>query len=442
MSDINSRDRRSTVTHRRLTFATLLLLAFALSPINYCVDAFVHPPSTRTSLIPSRISSSLLLKRPNDVKRDSLDEDENNQFTLSDYLTRQFPSILAPLALSASLLFTPHQLLHTVQAIEPANAVAKVTTSPIATSIDIDLKGVPELTRKAIANRDALQKYLIESAKSFQPILELLSQSDTVTVTPPKDVKGAINSLLGGEAQFVVNKGDIVDVRVESVPGVVIVRIINPNIPRLPFLKDGSAAIKFVDQIVDVAPKELEKASEEVLAVEKFLTWGAPVKKEQVTFGGSQLGQFLSSKFELNGKKVNMGAFGDLTNSEVIIGSLTVAIGGVYAASYAFYVQLQEEAEKEAAEKKATVAAKKKARAKEQSKNEDTKAEAVQKVEISKPIMVDEALEAKPATVDNDSVEDGYTAIAAISKEETTTAKTPKKMRKRDAIKKLFGKGD
>lgn len=173
-------------------------------------------------------------------------------------------------------------------------------------------------------------------------------------------MKKAINSLLGGEAQLVVNKGDTVDVRIESVPGVVIVRIINPNIPRLPFLKDGSAAIKFVDQIVDVAPRELEKASEEVLAVEKFLTWGAPENKEQIKFGESQLGQFLSSKFKLNGKKINMGAFGELTNSEVIIGSLTVAIGGVYAASYAFYIQLQEEAEREAAEKKAAVQQRKK----------------------------------------------------------------------------------
>ena len=427
MSDDNSRDRRSTVAYRCLDL--VVLLGFALSPRN-CVDAFANPPSTRASLIPSRISSSLSLKRSIDVKRDTSDQDEN-----------QFTSFLAPLALTASLVFAPHQLSHTVQAIEPSNAVTKANISPIATSIEIDLKGVPELTRRAIANRDALQKYLIESAKSFQPILELLSQSDTVTVTPPKDMKKAINSLLGGEAQFVVNEGDTVDVRIESVPGVVIVRIINPNIPRLPFLKDGSAAIKFVDQIVDVAPRELEKASEEVLAVEKFLTWGAPEKKEQIKFGESQLGQFLSSKFKLNGKKVNMGAFGELTNSEVIIGSLTVAIGGVYAASYAFYIQLQEEAEREAAEKKAAVAAKKKARAKDQVKNE-TKAEVVKADEILKPITADEALEAKPAKVKGDVIEDGYATIAALSKEERTAAETPRKMRKRDAIKKLFGKGD
>lgn len=289
------------------------------------------------------------------------------------------------------------------------------------------------MTRKAIANRDALQKYLIESAKSFQPILQLLSESDTVTVTPPKDIKKAINALLGGEAQFVVNNGQMVDVRVESVPGVIIVRVINPNIPRLPFLKDGSAAIQFVDQIVDVAPKELEKASEELLAVERFLTWGAPSNKQQITFSRSQLGQFLAAKFEYNGKGVSLGVFGDLTNSEVIIGSLGAGIVGAYGASYAYYVQLKEEAEREAEEKKAAVAAKKKVKAKEPAKVP----------EMMKPVMEVKTEKTKSSEVVIDAVEEGYKAAASIisAKEPAKTEEPKKKMRKRDAIKRMFGKG-
>lgn len=414
--------KRSWVVSRPLK--ALVFLTVALHSTS--VDAFANP---KTSLNPSLSSSLQASKHANN------DEDRSP----FEALTRPFIAAAVPLALSASLLLSP-----TAQAIEPANAVASTYVSPTATSIEIDLKGLPALTRKAIANRDQLQKYLIESAKSFQPILQLLSESDTVTVTPPKDVKKAINSLLGGDAQFVVNN-QAVDVRVESVPGVIVVRVTNPNIPRLPFLQDGSAALKFVDQIVDVAPKEFEKASEEVLAVEKFLTWGAPEKK-QITFGGSQLGKFLSSKFEYGGKTVSLGALGDLTNSEVIISGLGVGIAGVYAASYAYYVQLREEAEREAEEKKAAAAAKKKAKAKEQAaKAKTAPAPAKQEVEVPKPVMEVAAVaeETKPAE-SKDKVEEGYSAAAVASKKEPTeTAKeAPKKMRKRDAIKKMFGKGE
>ena len=229
------------------------------------------------------------------------------------------------------------------------------------------------------------------------------------------------------------------DVRVESVPGVVVIRVISPNIPRLPFLKDGSAAIQFVDQMVDVAPKELERASEEVLAVEKFLTWGAPEKKEQITFSGSPLGRFMSSKFLLNGKAVSFGSF-DLTNSEVIFSSLGVGIVGAYGASYAYYVQLQEDAEREAAEKKAAAAAKRKAKADEQAKAA-AEAKPVENNEVPKPVMevVSVAVDEEDA---KDQVEEGYSAAAtaAASEKETTTDDAPKRMRKRDAIKRMFGK--
>ena len=430
-----------TTTERRVlaghvVWKTLVVLAVSFIP--YSANAFTNLARRGNSFKPACTECSLGATN----HRGDVEIKATPKHDLFEVCSRAFLSVAAPLALSTSLLVAPLPFSTTAQAIEPANAATQTKVSPIATSIDIDLKGLPALTRKAIANRDALQKYLIESAKSFKPILQLLSESDTVTVTPPKDVKKAINSLLGGEAQFVVNNGDLVDVRVESVPGVVIVRIISPNIPRLPFLKDGSAAIKFVDQMVDAAPKELERASEEVLAVEKFLTWGAPEKKEQITFAASPLGGFMSSKFELNGKAVSFGKF-DLTNSEVICSSLGVGIVGVYGASYAYYVQLQEDAEREAAEKKAAAVAKRKAKADEQAKAA-AEAKSVENDEIPKPVMeVDSTVEDEGEG--KDQVEEGYSAaatVAAASDKETTTVEAPKRMRKRDALKRMFGKRD
>ena len=68
-------------------------------------------------------------------------------------------------------------------------------------------------------------------------------------------MQGAIDRVLTkGDATFVINGDQVVDVRVESVPGAIIVRVINPNIPRLPFLGDGDAALEFADGVVGAAP--------------------------------------------------------------------------------------------------------------------------------------------------------------------------------------------
>lgn len=210
--------------------------------------------------------------------------------------------------------------------------------------------------------------------------MDLLSESDAVTVTPPKDVKGAINqALTKGDAQFLVN-GEAVDVRVESVPGVIVIRVINPHIPRLPFLRDGTAAIQFVDNIVDAAPEQLEKAAEEAETIGKFLSWGAP-QQAPIQYRGSSLDNFLSSKFLINGNTVSLGSsLGDLINSEVAVLVAGAVIGGAYATSYAYYVSLNEKAErdaKEAKEKKANeAAAKKKAKAAEDAKKAKAEADA------------------------------------------------------------------
>lgn len=401
-------------------------------------NAFTSP------LASSRRSSSTLLYA---------DSERESEITNPlDTITRPLFTAVTSAALATSILFS-NPLLPT----EDVQAATTKAVSPIATSIDIEIKNIPALTRKAIANRDALTNYVIESAKSVKPILELLSESDTVTVIPPKDVKGAVNALLtAGDAQFNVN-GESVDVRVESVPGVIVVRVINPNIPRLPFLRDGTAALKFVDEIVDVAPAELNKVAEEAEAVEKFLTWGAP-EKAPITFEGSTLDYFLKNKFTFNGDTVSLGALGDLTNSEVIFGGLSVAIAGAYGSSYAYYTSVKEAEEKEAAEKKAKVAAKKKAKAAaEKAAKAKEQAQVAEKVE--KPAATPKKVEA-PKEDTAEKVPEEKEEVAAVATEEkkvevakaepepvsppapapapTTVDKEEPKGRKRDAIKNLF----
>eukprot|EP00984_Skeletonema_dohrnii_P028146 scaffold18021_cov119-Skeletonema_dohrnii-CCMP3373.AAC.2 len=408
----------------------LVILASLLTDAN----AFTSPTSF------SQRSSSTLLYANSDE-----DSDITNPLAT---ITRPLFTAVTSAALATSILFSnPLVPTQDVQAATPKSV------SPIATSIDIEIKNIPALTRKAITNREALTNYVIESAKSIKPILELLSESDTVTVVPPKDVKGAVNALLtAGDAQFNVN-GESVDVRVESVPGVIVVRVINPNIPRLPFLRDGTAALKFVDEIVDVAPAELNKVAEEAEAIEKFLTWGAP-QKAPITYKGSTLDYFLTNKFVYNGNTVSLGALGDLTNSEIILGGLGVAIAGSYASSYAYYSSVKEAEDKAAAEKKAKVAAKKKAKA-----AADKAAKAKEQAQVEKkkkPAATPKKVEAKKDTVEK--VPEKKEEVAAVQTEEKKTevkkvepepepesTPTPtssdtneSKGRKRDAIKNLF----
>lgn len=418
-----------------MKFATsMVIVAASLNGAN----AFATPTSF------SQRSSSTLL---------NADSDQDNLANLKmETITRPLCTAVTSAVLATSLLFSDPLLpTQEVQAVTPNKPV-----SPIATSIDIEIKNIPSLTRKAIANRDALTNYVIDSAKSIKPILELLSESDTVTVTPPKDVKGAVNALLtAGDAQFNVN-GESVDVRVESVPGVIVVRVINPNIPRIPFLRDGTAALKFVDEIVDVAPAELHKVAEEAEAIEKFLTWGAP-QKAPITYKGSTMDYFLSSKFLYNGNTVSLGALGDLTNSEVILGFLSVAIAGAYGSSYAYYTSVKEKGEKEAAEKKAQVAADKKAKAAAAKANvekrekpaakpnkvDEPKKEAVKEYEDAPPkeeeAAVAQSVEKKVDVEAVEPVSAKNQEVTVEAKEESqTSGDNEPKGRKRDAIKNLF----
>ena len=394
------------------------------------VDAFT-PPSQQIIARPLSASLSQQSARCSQTFLKAASNDDNNQQQQQELsnpieeFARPIITATTSLALAATLLFS-NPILPTLDAQARPSASAQSRT---ATSIEIDLKSVPALTRKAFINRDKLTNYFIESVKSFKPILDLLSESDTVTVTPPKDIKGAINeALTKGEAELNVN-GESVDIRLESVPGVVVVRIINPNIPRLPFLKDGSASLRFVDDIVDVAPAELEKVAEEVQSVEKFLMWGAP-QKAPLSYKGSSLSYWLSSNTLSNN--------GDLNNFQVV----GLGIGGgiivAYGASYSYYVSLQEEAKKKEVEKKAKMAEKKKAKAKAAAKKEEEEEEeappaaAEKKEEVKKPA---------PKSVPKPAVEKSDTSktVKETKKEDTTaTTTTEKKGRKRDAIKNIF----
>ncbi|KAL9180925.1 hypothetical protein ACHAXT_009730 [Thalassiosira profunda] len=376
--------------------------------------AFTSPPQHANICIGCR--------RPVFLATRGDDSEADLQTEASSNLLEEFAKPLAAAATSGLLVAS---LLFSNPLLPPPEAHAAVIKSQTATSVDIDLKSFPSLARKAVVNRDKLTNYLIDSFKSFKPILDLLSESDTVAVTPPKDVKGAINeALTKGEAEFLVN-GQSVDVRVESVPGSLIIRVINPNIPRLPFLRDGTAALKFVDEIVDVAPGELEKAAEEVQAIEKFLMWGAPTKAP-IQYQGSSLDYFLSSKFMWNGQTISLGSLGELTNSEVVFLGVGTGVIGAYTGSYAYYVSLKEEAEREAAEKKKAKAA---ADAKKK-KADKAKADAdAQPVEAKK-------VESKAEVEPEKKVAEETTPAKVEAPADTTSGG-----RKRDKIKNLFRRG-
>lgn len=421
------------------------LAAFTVAASIICLngsDAFTAP------------SSNIILPRPHHIGLHSHKniDDENiiNQqkhtFNLPIIDTDQFTR---PLITAATSAFLATSLLFSNPLLPPPDAQALTsqasTQSQTATQIEIDLASVPALTRKAFVNRDKLTNYLIESFKSFKPILDLLSESDTVIVTPPKDIKGAVNQVLTkGDAQFVVN-GESVDVRVESVPGVIIVRVINPNIPRLPFLRDGSASLKFVDDIVDVAPQELEKAAEEVQAVEKFLMWGAP-EKAPITYKGSSFDYWLSSKFTYNGgNTVSLGStLGDLTNSQVVLLVVGTGVFTAYAASYSYYISVQEEQERKEAEKKEAkkkMAAKKKKKA--EKKKEKTTPPVKTESKVEKPVEVKEEKDVEETKEEEQPV---VATKSAPEKQKDDTAKKEedtmkKKGRKRDVIKNIFRGG-
>ncbi|KAL7554074.1 hypothetical protein ACHAWF_017473 [Thalassiosira exigua] len=434
---------------RRRRSALAASLAALLSGPRGVVDAFSAPDlrTARTSSArpPSPAAAGGAAPRgrslaavPDDDRSGGRDAEVRPPAAGGSDVLGELGELARPLGAAAASAFLAASLLFSSPLLPPPAAHAAPppsSASSTATSIEVDLRSLPALTRKAVANRDKLTNYLIDSFKSLKPILDLLSESDAVTVKPPSDVKGAINqALTKGDAQFIVN-GESVDVRVESVPGVIVVRVINEKIPRLPFLRDGTAALKFVDDIVDVAPAELEKAAEEVEAVEKFLTWGAPNRKP-IEYEGSTLDYFLRSKFLWNGETVSLGALGELTNFEVVVLGVSTGVAGAYSASYAYYVSLREEAEREAQEKKEKVAAKKKAKAaadKAKAQKAEAEAEAAEEVEAKAKVEGVSNAYGEAAQAGKGGEEEA--AVAASS-----SGEAPRK-KKRDVVKKIFGRG-
>ena len=341
--------------------------------------------------------------------------------------------------LAAALLLLP---------LQDANA-ATTPTPRTAAEIDIDLRSVPSLTRRAVQNRERLTGYLVDTAKSLKPILDVLSESDTVTVIPPADTKGALERLVRGDAQAVVN-GNPVDVRVESVPGSVIVRITSPALPRLPFLADGSRAMAIVDDMVDAAPAVSRGADE----VESILTWGTdgPLLK----YKGSALDVLLSGRFEVAGQSLPGGP----TVGQVGLATGVAGVGATYAGTYAYYMsgkQKQEEAAKEKAAANKRKAEEKKRKAQEKKKKEkaasQAKEDSIVEPEPPQPKATATAVASKqeeqqgPADgvavaedvtdVKDDPLVEEEEDAAGASEEEEGVPETERK-RKRDALRRLF----
>jgi hypothetical protein len=359
---------------------------------------------------------------------------ENELQPISSKSVNPMEELARPLFRAATSAFIVTSLLFSNPLLPPPDAQAAPTApiiSKTATSIDIDLRSVPALTRKVIINREKLTNYLVDSIKSFKPILDLLSDSDTVTVKPPQDIKGAINqALTKGDAQFIVNN-EAVDIRVESVPGVIVIRVINPNIPRLPFLRDGTAALQFMDGFVDTAPKELENIAEGANAIKKFVVWGAP-QQAPIQYKGSSLDYFLTSKFLWGGKEISLGGLGELTDGEVVLLSVTTSVVGAYSVSYAYYVKLQEDMVQKEAEKKEANAKKRKPKAPPDAKK---KKEVVKTVEVE--VKKEEEVPPKEpaAVVPKEGV------LKEVPNEFVCEEEGKTKGRKRGAFKKLFKRG-
>lgn len=268
---------------------------------------------------------------------------------------------------------------------------------------------------------------------------------------------GAIDrALTRGDATFVVNGREVVDVRLESAPGTILIRVSNPNIPKLPFLEDGrtAVALKFVEDVVDVAPA----ATSASRAVGDFLTWGAPPREKTIRYEKSKLNIFLSSKS-------NLPMVHDLTNSQVGAASLVMGVMGAYGTSYAYYVKLQEDAEREVIEKKAkavvaAASAKRKTVAKMAGEDGDSSGESNKvKEEVVIPMLtattedtvVDTEKEGTPGTVietmadaEGDSVTNTKQPVIVESNSVDDVSKgrgASHPRRKRDVLKNLFGRG-
>ena len=217
------------------------------------------------------------------------------------------------------------------------------------------------------------------------------------------------------------------------VGGVVVVVVTGEERPR-------SLALEFVDGIVDAAPTRLERAADNVQALENLLTWGAP-QQAPLQYKGSAVDNFLASRVLWGGNPVSLGPLGDVTNSVVAVVALGTGMAGAYSASYAYYVALQEEADRAAAEKKDKAAATKRAKAEVEAKKKEKKvktaATEAEKAKADAPAAPPKAEVAVPAAAPEKS--------AATETRDGTEDETPESNgttgRKREAFKSLFRRG-
>lgn len=190
-----------------------------------------------------------------------------------------------------------------------------------------------------------------EVRTTLTPALEdLAGPGSKVTVSPPRDVRGAVMDALSGQGTVVVN-GEAVGVSVQSEEGALDVRVTSRVLPRIPFRPppaEGTASASRRAAAPAVAPAVAPVVTAETAAVE-----GEDEEAESEATPSLWDGfvSFLGSPFALNE---------DITNLQAGEIATVPGVAAVYGISYQYYLSEVEREEKEAAEKKSKIAAKKK----------------------------------------------------------------------------------
>lgn len=258
--------------------------------------------------------------------------------------------------------------------------------------IDINTPYVLDLVKSGEARGQALNRlsFLAESVQN--------AVGPAVSVRPPTDIKSFTKKALSGGASIEVN-GQTVGVQVVgSTKGALTVELSNPLIPAIPFagLASTPSVVNEAAEVAASAAPGVVETMENILSVKMEQPkpfWSAPINEDV---------------FRLD---VDAVGFHKAFTPLDVVGGGSLGLGVVYAASYAYYIAEQENAAREAAEKKTAMAAKKKAAA---AKAETSKkAEAIAKAKeelpetqmeaINKELKVQETKEAEQPEVEGEA---------------------------------------
>jgi len=259
--------------------------------------------------------------------------------------------VVATAALASTLAFG-------ALSIDPSSASAADSSRTIQVELD-----APVLVKRL--NNAKYQRELIDAFREVQDVVG----PDAVSVKPPSNTGGAIRDLLSGRGEVTVN-GQPVDVAVlGSERGEITIKISNPFLPKVPILST-SANIPFLS----------DRASEEPVPIGEKPSLKAILGQ---AYGWDMTTPFFDQKF-LGGKfgitvpraDENGGPFKYVPTNKDVVGYTSLALGGVYAGSFAYYQSLIEAEERkleENAAKKKEAAAKKKEAAAKKAKDSPAK---------------------------------------------------------------------